>query len=174
MMQEKGRSFSHNEPPFGAGAGRPALTHWSDMKKGNRTPNSLLPCQMLALGPTLRQDGLYHSHAAAARIMRNDTIALWKDEGRRLPGFRYKLAELRPVVNREKFQRHPLDEGTLPECRQGRRHRRRGRHHPLLHGAEPPSQVPRQIGAQEVPRRHVNNQELWDRKAQNNQELWDK
>ena len=107
MMQEKGRSFSHNEPPFGAGVGRLALTHWSDMKKGKRTPNSLLPCQMLALGPTLRQDGLYHSHAAAARIMRNDTIALWKDEGRRLPGFRYKLAELRPVVNREKFQRHP-------------------------------------------------------------------
>ena len=67
----------------------------------------MLICQLIGLDPTARQECLYHSHAAAARVMRNDMVALWKDEGKRLPGFRYRLKELRPVVNRSKFQQHP-------------------------------------------------------------------
>ena len=67
----------------------------------------MLICQKIALDPTLEQAKLFHAHASAARIMRNDLLALRVDEGRRLPGFRYKLGDLRPVANRQKFQRHP-------------------------------------------------------------------
>ena len=52
-----------------------------------------------------------HSHAAAARISsRNDLIALiarCREEGKRLPGFRFKTGQLRPEVNRVKFESHP-------------------------------------------------------------------
>ena len=67
----------------------------------------MLICQKIALDPTLEQAALFHAHAAAARIMRNDLLALWMDEGQRLPGFRFKLGELRPAANRRKFQNHP-------------------------------------------------------------------
>ena len=56
----------------------------------------MLICQNIVLDPNLEQAALFHAHAAAARIMRNDLLALWVDEGRRLPGFRRKLGELRP------------------------------------------------------------------------------
>ena len=67
----------------------------------------MLICQKIALYPTLEQAALFHAHAAAARIMRNDLLALWMDEGQRLPGFRHKLGKLRPLANRRKFQNHP-------------------------------------------------------------------
>ena len=68
---------------------------------------SMLICQVIELKPSAAQTVLYPRHAAAARIARNDVIALWCDEGRQLPGFRCKLSELCPVLNRDKFAFHP-------------------------------------------------------------------
>jgi putative transposase len=67
----------------------------------------MLICQVIELDPSESQRVAFVRHAAAARIARNDVIALWREEGRRLPGFRFKLMELRPQVNRVKYQRHP-------------------------------------------------------------------
>ena len=52
--------------------------------------------QVIELQPSDRQEWAFRSHAAAARIARNDLIALWREEGRRLKGFRFKTVELRP------------------------------------------------------------------------------
>ena len=67
----------------------------------------MLACQVVLLKPNSEQEPLFCRHASAARIARNDLIAVWKDEGRRLPGFRYKLSELRPVLNKAKLQQRP-------------------------------------------------------------------
>lgn len=67
----------------------------------------MLACQVIRLEPTPVQGGLFFRHAVAARIARNDLIVLWKDEGRRLPGFRYTLAELRPRLNAVKDADRP-------------------------------------------------------------------
>ena len=67
----------------------------------------MLACQIVLLKPDREQDWLFRRHASAARIARNDLIAVWKEEGRRLPGFRYTLAELRPVLNQAKAKQRP-------------------------------------------------------------------
>ena len=67
----------------------------------------MLICQVVLLKPTAEQETLFRRHAAAARIARNDLIALWRDEGRRLPGFRYAMAELRLALNRAKAKQRP-------------------------------------------------------------------
>ena len=67
----------------------------------------MLACQMVLLKPNMAQEAQFRRHAAGARIARNDLIALWKEEGRRLPGFRYTLAEFRPVMNKAKAKQRP-------------------------------------------------------------------
>ena len=67
----------------------------------------MLICQVIELEPSQRQATAFYSHAAAARIARNDVIALWREEGKRLPGFRLKTGELRPEVNKVKYADHP-------------------------------------------------------------------
>ena len=67
----------------------------------------MLISQVIALQPSDRQESAFRSHAAAARIARNDLIALWREEGKRLRGFRFKTVELRPQVNRVKYAVHP-------------------------------------------------------------------
>ena len=67
----------------------------------------MLICQLIELKPSQRQEAAFHSHAAAARIARNDLIARWREEGQRLKGFRLRTAELRPQVNRMKYAAHP-------------------------------------------------------------------
>lgn len=67
----------------------------------------MLICQVIELNPTPAQRDTFVSHAHAARIARNDVIALWREEGKRLPGFRLSTGQLRPWVNRDKFDRHP-------------------------------------------------------------------
>ena len=67
----------------------------------------MLICQQLALSPTGAQAAAFRRNAEAARIARNDAVALWRDEGQRLPGFRLKLVELLPWLNARKFAAHP-------------------------------------------------------------------
>ena len=67
----------------------------------------MLICQQIELRPTVAQREVFARNAAAARIARNDAVALWRDEGRRLPGFRLKLVELRPALNKVKLAAHP-------------------------------------------------------------------
>ena len=67
----------------------------------------MLISQVIELKPSQRQEAAFHSHAAAARIARNDLIARWREEGQRLKGFRLRAAELRPQVNRMKYAAHP-------------------------------------------------------------------
>ena len=67
----------------------------------------MLISQVIELQPSDRQNSAFRSHAAAARIARNDLIALWREEGKRLRGFRFKTVELRPQVNRVKYANHP-------------------------------------------------------------------
>jgi len=67
----------------------------------------MLICQVIELSPTPAQRETFTRHAAAARIARNDHVALWREEGRRLPGFRYTFKERRPVLNARKFLAHP-------------------------------------------------------------------
>ena len=67
----------------------------------------MLACQVVLLKPNMEQESLFRRHAAAARIARNDLLAVWRDEGRRLPGFRYEFAELRPVLNKAKTKQRP-------------------------------------------------------------------
>ena len=67
----------------------------------------MLIFQVVELKPSHRQEWAFRSHAAAARIARNDLIALWREEGKRLKGFRFKTVELRPQVNRVKYAAHP-------------------------------------------------------------------
>ena len=57
--------------------------------------------------PTGEQADNFRRHAAAARIARNDLIALWREEGKRLPGFRLGKWQRRPAVNAVKFNAHP-------------------------------------------------------------------
>ena len=47
----------------------------------------MLISQMVSLRPTAEQSILFRRHAVAARIARNDLLVVWRDEGRRLPGF---------------------------------------------------------------------------------------
>ena len=63
--------------------------------------------QVIELDPTAEQRIIFARNASAARIARNDLICLWREEGKRLKGFRYKLVELRPVCNSSKFKEHP-------------------------------------------------------------------
>lgn len=79
----------------------------------------MLICQEIELDPTGAQRELFISHAHAARVARNDLIAQWREEGKRLPGFRLKLAELRPWMNRDKFQRHPWYKGLSQNAVKG-------------------------------------------------------
>ena len=67
----------------------------------------MLISQVVELQPSDGQEAAFRSHAAAARIARNDLIALWREEGKRLKGFRFKTVELRPQVNRVKYAAHP-------------------------------------------------------------------
>ena len=67
----------------------------------------MLISQVIELRPSDRQEAGFRSHAAAARIARNDLLALWREEGQRLKGFRFKTVELRPQVNRVKYAAHP-------------------------------------------------------------------
>ena len=67
----------------------------------------MLICQVIELKPTSAQVDTFYRHAAAARIARNDLLALWRDEAKRLPGFRYGKWERRPALNRVKFDAHP-------------------------------------------------------------------
>ena len=67
----------------------------------------MLTCQIIALNPTGEQADNFRRHAAAARIARNDLIALWREEGKRLPGFRLGKWQRRPAVNAVKFNAHP-------------------------------------------------------------------
>ena len=64
-------------------------------------------CQVIELNPSEAQKTAFARNSAAARIARNDLIALWREEGTRLPGFRYKLSELRPALNAKKLETHP-------------------------------------------------------------------
>ena len=63
--------------------------------------------QAIELAPTALQSAMFARNAAAARIARNDLLAEWRQEGKRLPGFRRRLVELRPVCNAKKFAEHP-------------------------------------------------------------------
>ena len=67
----------------------------------------MLIFEQIELDPNLSQESNFRRHGVAARIARNDHIALWRDEGRRLPGFRYTIKERRPVLNARKFAAHP-------------------------------------------------------------------
>ena len=67
----------------------------------------MLISQVIELQPSDRQESAFRSHAAAARIARNDLVALWREEGRRLKGFHFKTVALRPQVNRVKYAAHP-------------------------------------------------------------------
>ena len=67
----------------------------------------MLICQVIELDPAESQSATFVRHAAAARIARNDLIALWRDQGQLGADLRCKLAQLRPEVNRVKYQRHP-------------------------------------------------------------------
>lgn len=67
----------------------------------------MLICQQIELRPTAGQRETFARHGAAARIARNDCIALWREEGRRLPGFRYTLKDRVPLLNKQKFDSHP-------------------------------------------------------------------
>lgn len=67
----------------------------------------MFACQEIALKPTKAQVAVFRSNANAARIARNDLIVLWREEGKRLPGFRYTKKERRPVCNGVKHQLHP-------------------------------------------------------------------
>lgn len=71
------------------------------------TPTLMLICQVIELEPSQRQGAAFYSHAAAARIARNDVIALWREEGKRLPGFRLRTGQLRPEANKAKYANHP-------------------------------------------------------------------
>ena len=79
----------------------------------------MLVCQVIELRPTAGQVEIFRSHGHAARIARNDLIALWRDEGRRLPGFRFKTGELRPQVNRGKYEAHPWFKGLSQNAVKG-------------------------------------------------------
>ena len=67
----------------------------------------MLVGQVIELDPTAEQRIMFARNASAARIARNNLICLWREEGKRLKGFRYKLVELRPVCNASKFKEHP-------------------------------------------------------------------
>ena len=67
----------------------------------------MLIAQVIELQPSDPQESAFRSHAAVARIARNDVVALWREEGKRLRGFRFKTVELRPQVNRVKYVAHP-------------------------------------------------------------------
>ena len=67
----------------------------------------MLIAQVIELEPTDAQRIIFARNASAARIARNNLICLWREEGKRLKGFRYKLVELRPVCNASKFKEHP-------------------------------------------------------------------
>ena len=67
----------------------------------------MLVGQVIELDPTAEQRIIFARNASAARIARNNLICLWREEGKRLKGFRYKLVELRPVCNTMKFKEHP-------------------------------------------------------------------
>ena len=76
-------------------------------------------CQVIELKPTAEQVDTLRSHSHAARIARNDVVALWREEGRRLPGFRYKLVELQPVLNNDKFTWRPWFAGLSQNAVKG-------------------------------------------------------
>ena len=67
----------------------------------------MMLCQLIELEPSHRQETAFCSHAAAARMARNDIIALWREEGKRLPGFRLRTGQLRPEANKVKYAEHP-------------------------------------------------------------------
>ena len=70
----------------------------------------MLISQAVELQPSEGQESAFRRHAAAARIARTDLIALialWREEGKRLKGFRFKTVQLRPQVNRVKYAAHP-------------------------------------------------------------------
>ena len=67
----------------------------------------MLVCQVIELDPTESQRVAFVRHGAAARIARNDLVALWRDQGPVEAESRLKLVQLRPEVNRVKYQLHP-------------------------------------------------------------------
>ena len=79
----------------------------------------MLICKVIELKPTAEQVDTFLSHSHAARITRNDMVALWREEGGRLPGFRYKLVELRPVLNKDKFTWRPWFAGLSQNAVKG-------------------------------------------------------
>ena len=91
-------------------------THWTD-RSGASGPNgaensnagpqlrAMLDCQVIELKSSAAEVGTFHRHAGLVRIACNDLAAGWGQERQRLPGFRYKLAKLWPVLNRDRFNR---------------------------------------------------------------------
>ena len=67
----------------------------------------MLVCQVIELDPSNSQRVAFARHGAAARIARNDLVALWRDQGPLEADSRLKLVQLRPEVNRVKYERHP-------------------------------------------------------------------
>jgi len=68
----------------------------------------MLISQTIALDPTVEQISLFKSHGAAARIARNDLIALWREKGMRVQlGFLRSKAWRIPFLNEGKFEAHP-------------------------------------------------------------------
>ena len=64
-------------------------------------------CQVIELGPTGEQVARFYRHCAAARIARNDLVALWKGEGDKPPAERTNYLRLRPRFNSSKRNERP-------------------------------------------------------------------
>ena len=67
----------------------------------------MLIAQQIELNPAPEQIRAFFRNAAAALVARNDFVFLWREEGKRLPGFRMKLKELRPALNSRKGKDRP-------------------------------------------------------------------
>lgn len=75
----------------------------------------MLTAQVFELDPTDPQALCFVRNGAPRRIARNDHIALWREEQKRLPYFRYTIKDRRPLLNARKYQAHPLVQGSFPE-----------------------------------------------------------
>ena len=67
----------------------------------------MLIAQIIELAPDKAQIDAFYRNASGARISRNDLIIMWREEGKRLPGFRMSNNELWRAFTAVKYDAHP-------------------------------------------------------------------
>ena len=67
----------------------------------------MLIAQLIELKPTAVQTDMFYRHSAAARIARNDLVALWRAEGTKERDDRMDYRKLRPRYNSLKQEVRP-------------------------------------------------------------------